>query len=116
MNDEWAKEFWDEYIRKKFSNPEKRLYNINITKLYKVYDNPSKFWGHIDKDWIVKVSYWKHTNNIYKLGISHAETYFDADYLELFDVHREVLRDPGALELLKHKFKWTIQSFFDFCD
>ena len=115
MNEFWANNYWDDYIKNKFSS-RGRVRDLQIVNFYKVYDNPrNKFWGHTDKDNIVKVSYWSE-GNITKMAIGHDETYDGADDMFVFDIYTSKANDEYIIEILKDRFGWDIQDYFSFCE
>jgi len=115
MNDYWANNYWDDYVKNKFSN-RGRIKNLRITKFYKVYNSPRcKFWGHTDKDNIVKVSYW-FEGKLTKMAIGHDETYDGADDMYVFDIFSPGANDDYILNILQERFRWVIEDYFDFCE
>tara|TARA_R110000765_G_scaffold31595_5_gene73820 strand:+ start:3818 stop:4165 length:348 start_codon:yes stop_codon:yes gene_type:complete len=115
MNDSWSENYWDEYIREKFSKKENPK-NLTIVEFYKIYDYPRNvFWGHTNDDRIVKVTYWKESNKSY-FGFGCDETYYGADDMNMFQLYRDDINDDVLLEILKGEFKWNIINYFDFCE
>jgi hypothetical protein len=115
MNDHWSENYWDNYIKRKFSyNGSSR--NLTIVELCKVYDYPQNiFCGHTNNDYIVKVSYWSEENKIY-LGIGYGETYYEADDITSYQLFLDNINDEIVLELLKQEFGWNIVNYFSFCE
>jgi hypothetical protein len=116
MNDHWSENYWDNYIRKKFSKSSKSNKNLTIKELYKVYDYPKNiFCGHTTDDYIVKVSYWLEDNNIF-LGVGYDETYYGADDLTTYQLYLKDINDEIVVDILKEEFKWNIINYFSFCE
>jgi hypothetical protein len=115
MNDHWSENYWDNYIRKKFSY-NKSSRDLTIVELCKVYDYPrSIFCGHTDNDYIVKVSYWSEDTNLY-LGVGYGETYYEADDITTYQLFLKDIDDEAVIDILKNEFRWNIINYFSFCE
>jgi len=116
MNDHWSENYWDNYIRKKFSNNKDSNKNLTVTELYKVYDYPkSIFCGHTIDDYIVKVSYWSEDTELF-LGVGYDETYYGADDITTYRIYLGDINDKIMLDVLKEEFRWNIINYFSFCE
>lgn len=115
MNDYRSNNYWDNYIRKKFSK-KGQLKNLTITDLYKVYDYPiSKFWGHTTEGNIVKVTYWEDGENIF-IAVAHDETYDGVEDMNVFQLYLKKVDDDVIIDILEKDFLWDIKNYFSFCE
>ena len=115
MNDFWTENYWDEYIREKFSK-KGDCRNLTVVELYKIYDYPIRtLKGHTNDDRVVKVIYWKECDKIF-FGVGCDETYDGADNMNPYLLYRSDINDDVVLDILKEEFKWNIIDYFDFCE